>query len=610
MKRSPLFSAMMGSPAAGSGRRTLSIWTKRGQIGRRTRYSFAKVHGPPNRRDAHLPRARRAALPALLRDRRFCGHRPAGGRQRDARSRGAGARAHRHCRRHPAGLRGPGPAALGPRFARGRHLPEQPGHYRQRLPRRGGRHPRQPRAEDGDAPARGPDRAAGDRPGRARRAGRERFPPADRPRRRRLRPHRPRVADMLTLADLLDRGGRHLIKDHRGHPLLGSLPEVRRDPIRLFLESFQQYGEVVRFHFGPMIAHLVSSPAGANHVLAENNKNYGKQTRGYRNLRYVLGNGLLTSEGEAWKRQRRIAQPAFHRQRIAGFGRTMVRAAEDAADSLSLRRGEILDLHQEMMRVTLRIVGETLLAYDPTNAADEVGAALAYLLPLANERSSRLLDVPPVVPTRENRKFRRQLATLDSVVLRMIAERRKDPGDRGDLLSMLIEARDAETGESMDDRQLRAELSQVLDGRSPTVEDLPRLTLTRWTLQESMRLYPPAWVIARSANGADEIGGHEIPARSIVFVSPYVVHRHPRFWSDPEGFDPGRFAKEPQRGAYLPFGAGPRMCIGNAFASMEAELVLATIAQRIGFELVPGAPVELQPSITLRPRHGVSMRVR
>src|SRR6266853_1007819 len=171
---------------------------------------------------------------------------------------------------------------------------------------------------------------------------------------------------MLTLADLLDRGARNPAPGPRGHPLLGSLPEVRRDPIRLFLESFQRYGDVVRFHFGPMIAHLVSSPAGANHVLAENNKNYGKQTRGYRNLRYVLGNGLLTSEGETWKRQRRIAQPAF--------------------------------------------------------------------------------------PTRENRKFRRALATLDSVVLRMIAERRKDPADRGDLLSMLIEARDAETGESMDDR--------------------------------------------------------------------------------------------------------------------------------------------------------------
>src|SRR3981189_3204076 len=431
MKRSPLFSAMMGSPAAGSGRRTLSIWTKRGQIARLTRYSFAKVHGPPNRRDAHLPRTRRTALPALLRDGGFRWRGPAGGRQRNARSRGAGARAHRHFRRHSAGLRRPGPATLGPRAARGRHLPEHPGHHRQRLPRRSGRHPRQPRAEDGDAPARGPDRAAGDRSRRARWAGRERFAPPDRPRRRRLRPHRPRVAGMLTLADILDRGARNPAPRPPPPPLLGSLREGRRDPIRLFLESFQRYGEVVRFHFGPMIAHLVSSPAGANHVLAENNKNYGKQTRGYRNLRYVLGNGLLTSEGEVWKRQRRIAQPAFHRQRIAGFGRTMVRAAEDAADSLSLRRGEILDLHQEMMRLTLRIVGETLLAYDPTNAADEVGAALAYLLPLANERSSRLFDLPPVFPTRENRKFRRALATLDSVVLRMIAERRKDPAARG-----------------------------------------------------------------------------------------------------------------------------------------------------------------------------------
>ena len=150
----------------------------------------------------------------------------------------------------------------------------------------------------------------------------------------------------------------------------------------------------------------------------------------------------------------------------------------------------------------------------------------------------------------------------------------------------------------------------MLGGRSPTVEDLPRLSLTRRILQESMRLYPPAWIIARSANGADEIGGFPIPARSLVFISPYVVHRHPAHWSDPEGFDPQRFLQEPTRGAYLPFGGGPRMCIGNAFASMEAELVLATLAQGLGFELAPGEPVELEASITLRPRRGVAMTVR
>jgi cytochrome P450 len=211
---------------------------------------------------------------------------------------------------------------------------------------------------------------------------------------------------------------------------------------------------------------------------------------------------------------------------------------------------------------------------------------------------------------------------------------------------MLIEARDAETGEAMDDRQLRdeamtiflaghettanaltytwvllsrypaamrqlrAELSQVLGGRPPSAEDLPRLTLTRRILQEAMRLYPPAWIISRSATGADEIGGFPIPAGSLILISPYVVHRHPGLWSNPEGFDPDRFAAEPPRGAYLPFGAGPRMCIGNAFASMEAELVIATLAQDLTFELAPGEPVDLEASITLRPRKGVAMTVR
>ena len=259
----------------------------------------------------------------------------------------------------------------------------------------------------------------------------------------------------------------------RGHPLLGSLPDVRRDPIRLFVDSFRRYGDVVRFRFGPMVAHLISAPAGVNHVLAENHRNYGKQTRGYRNLRYVLGNGLLTSEGDLWKRQRRIAQPAFHRQRIAGFGATMARTAREAAQSLSARRGQTIDLHHEMMRLTLRIVSETLLGSDPTDAADEVGAALSFLLSLANARSTRILDLPPLIPTRENRRFRRSLAALDAVVLKMIAERRRRPGDWGDLLSMLIEARDEETGEAMDDRQLRDEAMTIfLAGHETTANAL------------------------------------------------------------------------------------------------------------------------------------------
>jgi cytochrome P450 len=429
----------------------------------------------------------------------------------------------------------------------------------------------------------------------------------------------------------------------RGHPLLGHLPEVRRDPIALMTRSFREHGEVVRFRFGTLVAHLIASPSGVLHVLAENNRNYGKQTRGFAVLRYVLGDGLLTAEGEKWRTQRKLAQPAFHRQRIAGFGAAMVRAASECAASLEQRRGRQIDVHQEMMRLTLRIVGETLLGHDPSGDADRVGTSVGFLLKSANERASRLILLPPVLPTARDRRVRRETALLDGIILRIVAERRRNPGD--DLISMLLQARDAETGAEMSDRQLRdeamtiflaghettanaltfsfyllarhpdahrelrAELAQVLGDRPPTVEDLPRLALTRMVIQEAMRLYPPAWIISRSATGPDEIAGYEIPAGSIVFVCPYLVHRHPKHWRDPEHFQPRRFAQEPAKGTWFPFGAGPRQCIGNGFATMEAELVLATLMQRLSFELPADFELQLDPQITLRPKGGVPMRV-
>lgn len=431
----------------------------------------------------------------------------------------------------------------------------------------------------------------------------------------------------------------------RGHLLLGSLPEVRRDPLGLFLRSFQQYGDVVRFRFGGLTAHLVSSPEGAQHVLVDNQRNYGKQTRAFDNLRLVVGNGLLTSEGDFWKRQRRIANPAFHRQRVQSFAGTMVRAAAETAARLEGLRGQVVDVADEMQRLTLRIVGLTLLGHDPSAHAGEVGEALTFLLRLANDRTSRLLTLPAVLPTPQNRGFARALAVLDRVVLGMIEERRRDPADRGDLLSMLMQSRDPETGEAMDDRQLRdevmtillaghettanaltwtflllsrappvarelrAELLEAVGPRDPAADDLPRLPLARMAIEESMRLYPPAWIISRSVSGEDEIAGFRIPAGSILFVSPYVLHRHPRLWEDPEGFDPRRFATQPARGTYLPFGGGPRQCIGNGFALMEAQLVLSTILRRVRLELEPGHPVLPEPGITLRPRHGMRMRV-
>ena len=449
---------------------------------------------------------------------------------------------------------------------------------------------------------------------------------------------------MLSLADLRFGTAGRKAPGPRGGLLLGSLPNVRKDPLRMLMQNFREHGDVVRFTFGPMVAHLVSSAEGAQQVLAENNKNYGKQTRGFKNLRYVLGNGLLTAEGDFWKRQRRIAQPGFHRQKIVGFAQSMVRAAEATADRLEAKRGQTLDISAEMSRLTLRIVGETLLGHDPSDAADEVGIALSALLHIANVRTSQIIDLPPVFPTAQNRLFRKCLQVLDSVVLRIIHERRKNPGDRGDLLSMLMEAKDAETGESMNDEQLRdeamtiflaghettamaltftllclaqapsvfRELREELStlGRSPTLDDLPKLRFNKMVVQEGLRLYPPAWVITRSVIGNDEIDGYDLPAGSIVFVSPYVTHRHPRYWDNPEGFDPRRFEREPTKGAYYPFGGGPRQCIGSAFAMMEAELVLATLAQRVRLELAPGAPIELDPSITLRPKNGLLMTVR
>jgi cytochrome P450 len=365
----------------------------------------------------------------------------------------------------------------------------------------------------------------------------------------------------------------------------------------------------------------------------------------------VLGNGLLTSEGDFWRRQRRIAQPAFHKERIAAFGDVMVRAAEDTARAWTAvaKSGGTLDVAAEMMRLTLRIAGETLLSSDVTGHAAVVGDAVSLLLREANRRILQPIEVPLRVPTPNNRRVLRVLSELDAIVFRMIEDRRRMTGGRpSDLLTMLMEARDEETGEGMTDKQLRdevltiflaghettanalswtfyllslhpevarrtsAELADVLGGRAPQVADLGRLVYTTAVLKEAMRLFPPAWIVGRRAVEDDTIDGYDIPRDSIVFVSPWLTHRHPAFWQNPEGFDPERFLPERaatiHRYAYFPFGAGPRLCIGQGFAMIEAVLLLATLAQRIRLDLVPGHRVVPHPSITLRPRYGILAR--
>jgi cytochrome P450 len=432
----------------------------------------------------------------------------------------------------------------------------------------------------------------------------------------------------------------------RGGRVLGSLRAFREDPLRFLVATAREHRPVARFHLGRVDVRLFSQPSAIKRILQDNNENYGRQTRSHAALRATLGNGLITSDGEFWRRQRRISQPAFHKQRIAGFATAMTSAAEELAERWRglAAGGESLDIFPELLRVTLQILGRSLFSLELGGASAAVGEGLDVVLHHTIETLHSILPVPEVVPTPANRRFKAALRTLDTVVLELIERRRRSGGSQNDLLSMLVESRDAETGEGMTDRQLRDEvmtlmlaghettsvalswafsflsrhpavrrtledeLKAVLGGRPAGLEDLPKLRYTRMVLEETMRLFPPAWVVTRSAIADDEVDGFLVPAGALVIVSPYVTHRDPALWPNPEGFDPLRFeASEQPRYAYFPFGGGPHLCIGAGFAMMEAQIVLATVAQHVRLDLVPGHPVEAEPLVTLRPRHGIHM---
>ena len=421
-----------------------------------------------------------------------------------------------------------------------------------------------------------------------------------------------------------------------------------RDRLGFLTTLAGRYGDIARVPLGPETLYLFNHPDLIRDVLVTNHRNFHKG-RGLERARVLLGSGLLTSEDEFHLRQRRLAQPAFHRQRVAAYGETM--ASYGAARRDRWRAGSVIDAHQEMMALTLAIVGKTLFDADVEHEAAEIGAALkttfesfnfGFFLPFG-----QLLDRLPLPPTL---RFRKARARLDATIYRMINDRRASGTDHGDLLSMLLLAHDTEgDGGRMTDLQLRdeamtlflaghettanaltwtwyllsrhpdvearlhAEVDSALGSRLPTADDLASLPYTRMVLAESMRLYPPAWILGRRALAPFEAGGFEIPARSIVLMSQYVTHRDARWFPNPERFDPERFLPERQaerpKLAYFPFGAGPRVCIGEQFAWMEGIILLATIAQRWRLRLVPGHPVALQPIITLRPKYGMKMTV-
>lgn len=435
----------------------------------------------------------------------------------------------------------------------------------------------------------------------------------------------------------------------RGNWLLGVVPSIRRDSIGFLMETFHRYGDVSAYRIATIRSHLIAHPDGVRHVLQENVKNYTKDHISYDMVRWTVGNGLLTSQGSFWLRQRRLAQPAFHRQRIAAMGDLMVRAAAEAAERLGelASGGRTVDIGEPLMQLTLRIAGETLFGAQVGTQADAVSQAFNELSAQLVARFRSFNILPPKLPTAADRRFRAAQRTLDQVVYGIIAERRRREADTGDLLSMLMLTVDEETGERMDDAQLRdevltmliaghettataltwtfgllaqhpeaeaklrAELDAALGGRLPSVADLPSLPYTRMVIDEAMRLYPPVYILSRKVIADDTIGGRRIPAGSSVDISPYVTHRHPAFWDDPERFDPERFTPERvaarPRYAYFPFSGGPRQCIGNSFALMEAPLLLATIAQRLRMRLAHGAMPGLDPLATLRPKGGMAM---
>jgi cytochrome P450 len=430
----------------------------------------------------------------------------------------------------------------------------------------------------------------------------------------------------------------------RGNPILGNSRGFQQDLIGTLLSGWRDFGDVVRFRgVGPLFpVYLVAHPDYVKRVLQDEHKNYPKTPFVSDKWRMVVGEGLICSEGDFWRRQRRLAQPAFHRQLMTSFGGVM---ANNTAKMLArwdghAARGEEVNVTTEMVHLALAILAQAMFSADWSREAEIMGPAVEIAIGHAYHQMEEFVTLPEFLPTPANRRFKRAKATLDEIVYRLIAERHKIQGEQPhDLLGALMSAVDEESGESMSDEQVRnevmtfmfgghetvaaglawtlyllskhpeaarrlqAEGEQVHPGRPPTIEDLAALPYLNLVIQESLRLYPPVWLISRTPIADDVIGGYRIPAGSMVLLSSFVSHRHPAMWSDPEGFDPERFTPERSadrpRHAWFPFSGGPRKCIGDYFGQTEMQIVISMIVQRFRADLVPGHPVIPKPGITL-----------
>src|SRR2546423_2043810 len=423
---------------------------------------------------------------------------------------------------------------------------------------------------------------------------------------------------------------------------IGNMPLASPHPLSIFSAWAREFGDIFYYRAAWLHVYFLNHPDLIEEVLVRNYKNFLKD-RVVRNSRWFFGQGLLTNEGDSWLRQRRLSAPAFHRERVASYAKIMTDRAEQMLETW--RGGETRDIHQEMMRLTLGIVVRALFNVE-SDETTHISSAMNLVM---RSTSGIRMLLPPIaryLPTPKMIGFRRAVAQLDKTVYGIIAQHRARGTDSGDLLSMLMAARD-EDGSRMSDKQLRDEvltfllaghettalsmtwtwhllsqhpeveqklhdeLDRVLSDRVPQFSDLPALPFTERVIKESMRLYPPAWSLARTVVSDFELRGYRIPAGANVVMSQWIMHRHPAYFPDPEKFDPDRWlldrSQKLPRFAYFPFGGGPRQWIGSSFAMMEATLLLATIAQRFRLRSVPNHPLVLVPSFTLRPKYGLRM---